>query len=69
MCDAGGFEIYLRGELETYSDQTLELYYQDLLQALREGRNLSEERYSNMSRKLGYGSLEEHDNALRGQTS
>ena len=65
VCNAGGFEIYLRGELETYSDQTLELYYQDLMQALREGRNLSEERYGNMSVKLGYSSLEEHENALK----
>jgi len=65
VCDAGGFEIYLRGELETYSDQTLELYYQDLLQALKAGRNLSEERYGNMSLKLGYSSLEEHENALK----
>jgi hypothetical protein len=65
VCDAGGFEIYLRGELETYSDQTLELYYQDLVQALKGGRNLSEERYGNMSLKLGYSSLEEHENALK----
>lgn len=65
MCQAGGFEIYLRGEMETYSDQTLDLYYQDLMQALREGRNVAEERYLRMSLKLGYSSLEEHENAMK----
>lgn len=66
-CQAEGFDIYLRGELETYSDQTLDLYYQDLSQALREGRNLAEERYLGMSRRLGYSSLEEHENALKAE--
>ncbi|MDY6918203.1 MAG: DUF4125 family protein [Chloroflexota bacterium] len=68
-CQAEGFETYLRGELETYSDQTLDLYYRDISQGLREGRNLAEERYLKMSLKLGYSSLEEHENALKAETA
>ncbi len=67
VCEAGGFEIYLHSELETYSDQTLDLYYRDTTEALKQGGNLSEERYLKMSLKLGYGSLEEHENALKTQ--
>ena len=67
VCEAGGFEIYLHSELETYSDQTLDLYYHDITEGLREGKNLAEERYLKMSLKLGYSSLDEHENALKAQ--
>ena len=53
------FEVYLRCELETYSDSTLESYYQDLSQALSEGRNKEEERYTQVYQNMGYSSLEE----------
>ena len=36
--------VYLRSELETYSDKTLELYFKDISKALEEGGNLSVER-------------------------
>lgn len=61
LCQAGSFENYLHSELETYSDQTLELYFQDISQALKEGKNLAQERYLKMAQKLGYSSLEEQD--------
>ena len=67
VCEAGGFEIYMHSELETYSGQTLDLYYYDITEALREEKNLAEERYLKMSLKLGYSSLDEHENALKAQ--
>jgi hypothetical protein len=54
-----GFKIYLSCELETYSDETLELYFGDVSRAEKEGRNLTEERYARMTRQMGYGSIDE----------
>lgn len=39
------FETYLKAELETYSEQTLDLLYQDLSKLKAEGKNGSEEVY------------------------
>lgn len=44
---------YLRGELETYSDRTLERYHSNLISAKSQGRNLVEETYRNMFALLG----------------
>jgi hypothetical protein len=52
-------EIYLRSELETYSDRTLELYLKDLTKALEEGRNLTAERYNYLFKQLGYNSIDD----------
>lgn len=54
-----GFAKYLRSELETYSDRTLELVYRDLQKAIKDGRNILREQYELLFRKLGYNSLEE----------
>ncbi len=51
--------VYLRSELETYSDRTLELYYKDICQALAEGRNLTAERYTYLFKQIGYNSIED----------
>lgn len=51
--------IYLRSELETYSDRTLELYLKDLTKALDEGRNLIAERYTYLFKQLGYNSIDD----------
>jgi len=51
--------IYLRSELETYSDRTLELYLKDLTKALDEGRNLTAERYTYLFKQLGYNSIDD----------
>ena len=51
--------VYLRSELETYSDHTLELYYKDISQALGEGRNLTAERYTYLFKQIGYNSIED----------
>jgi hypothetical protein len=51
--------IYLRSELETYSDRTLELYLKDLKKAQDEGRNLTAERYTYLFKQLGYNSIDD----------
>lgn len=52
------FANYERSELETYSDQTLELYYRDVLTAKRGRVNLVEERYKILYKGMGFDSLE-----------
>ncbi len=56
---AGSFELYLSNELETYSDDTLQLYFADVSRAEKEGRNLAEERYTKLSQQIGYSSIDE----------
>jgi hypothetical protein len=55
----GGFELYLSSELETYSDETLKLYFGDVSKAEKEERNLAEERYTKLSQQIGYSSFDE----------
>jgi hypothetical protein len=50
--------IYLRSELETYSDRTLELYFGDVSRAAAEGRNLTEERYTFIFKQIGFDSID-----------
>jgi hypothetical protein len=56
---SGGFELYLSSELETYSDETLELYFGDACKAEKEGRNLAEERYTKLAQQIGYAYIDE----------
>ncbi len=49
---------YLRSELETYSDRTLQLYHKDIQKAKEEGRNLVGERYTYLFQQIGYDSIE-----------
>jgi hypothetical protein len=51
--------VYLRSELETYSDRTLELYYKDVCKALAESKNLTAERYTYLFKQIGYNSIED----------
>jgi len=46
------FWLYLRSELQTLSSQTLNLYYNNINQALKEGRNLVVERYEILMNNL-----------------
>jgi len=55
------FETYLRRELETYSERTLESLYADVTEKQRQGYNMAEELYGHMVRALGYESLTEAD--------
>jgi hypothetical protein len=51
--------VYLRSELETYSDRTLGLYFKDVSRALEEGRNLNEERYTFLFQQIGHDSIDD----------
>lgn len=53
------FLNYAISEWATYSDQTLELYYQDLLMAQLAGINLVKKRYENLYKSLGFANLRE----------
>lgn len=55
---------YLRCELETYSDQTLNLYYQNLLSYQKQGINLSEKMCATMVKGAGFKSLHEAEEHL-----
>lgn len=54
----GNFVNYEQSELETYSDETLSLYYRDLSEANLQQINLVEKRYLNLYEELGYQNLE-----------
>jgi hypothetical protein len=53
------FNIYLSCELETYSDETLNLYLRDITKAVAENKNLAQERFLFLFKKLGYNSISE----------
>jgi len=59
------FETYLRAELETYSEATLELLYGDMLALQKSGTSLSEATYGNLARQWGFESLEALEESLR----
>jgi hypothetical protein len=59
------FETYLRGELETYSNATLELLYFDILDKNLKGINMAEELYLYLVKEKGYDSLDEAEQAQR----
>ena len=59
------FVIYLRGELETYSDNTLACLYRDVTEARARGENLTEGIYREMVRNLGYRSIEDAEARIR----
>jgi hypothetical protein len=59
------FETYARGELETYSERTLELLHRDLLAMQARGESLSEMVYDYLVRASGYESLEEAEKKMK----
>ena len=58
------YETYLRGELSTYSDRTLELYGRFITELCRQGKNLAEMTLSNTAVLYGYESLEDLEKRL-----
>ncbi len=62
------FVRYLRGELETYSGETLAHLYRDMTESRDSDRNLTEAIYENMVRSHGYVSIDEAEQAARRQT-
>ncbi|OZG68044.1 DUF4125 family protein [Bifidobacterium eulemuris] len=57
------FETYLRGELGTYSERTLELYERMVNEYKTAGRNLTEETILNTVRLGGFAGLDEAEAA------
>ena len=55
---------YARCELETYSDQTLHLYWAHVKKALRLGLNLVRERYVHLFGQMGMGRIEDVESGL-----
>jgi hypothetical protein len=58
-------ETYLRGELETYSKTTLELYYQDVKDHVSQKINRPELVYNNQVKYYGYNSLKDAEAVLQ----
>ena len=58
------FETYLKGELETYSLNTLSLYYECLLEQKRNNVNASEIDLEHKIHHYGYDSLEDANTTL-----
>ena len=61
------FETYLRGELGTYSDKTLDLYGRFIVSYLQDGKNLTEDIMMNTALLYGYESLQKAEELLEGQ--
>jgi len=59
------FLIYIKCELETYSDKLLELYSAFIKRAQNSGINLIEERYNNLFRRIGYESIADKESKER----
>ena len=58
------FETYLRGEMRTYSDKTLDLYGRFIVSYLQAGKNLTKEIMTNTALLYGYESLEKAEELL-----
>jgi hypothetical protein len=63
--DLDDFSNYLGAELETYSDQTLELLAADAQACHRDGGNMSLEVYRFLAEQAGYASLEQMEESFR----
>lgn len=61
---AASVEVYLRGELLTWSEKTLELGTAHVAECLRTNRNLPRENLRHIARLYGYDSLEAAERAL-----
>ncbi|MBQ4259675.1 MAG: DUF4125 family protein [Lachnospiraceae bacterium] len=58
------YETYLRGEMSTYSEETLMLYGRFIVGLLQEGRNLAYEIMNNTARLYGYESVEDAESKI-----
>lgn len=58
------FETYLRGELATYSDLTLDLYGRFIVSYLQKGNNLTRDIMANTALAYGYECLDQAEQAL-----
>ena len=63
--DGSNFSIYLQCELETYSDNTLELYYKNSKSAFDRGENLALRTLERLVKKGGYNDLDHAEKLLK----
>jgi hypothetical protein len=61
------FETYLRSELETYSEKTLELLLRDIRQLQADGMSMPEATYRHLARQWGFPSLENMEQSIARQ--
>jgi hypothetical protein len=69
--DGRNFAVYLRSELETYGEKTIELYYQQVHKTFSDGENLTLKMLTKLVQKGGYSDLdqaERHLAALRAKS-
>lgn len=59
------FETYLKGELATYSEKTLEYYAAYVRELLQQGSNLNEMILKNTCLSYGYSSIEDAENRMK----
>ena len=62
--DSASIETYLRGELYSYSEKTLNLYYEYINECIRKNKNLALENIKNIVLKKGFLSLGEAEESL-----
>lgn len=68
--DGRNFGIYLGCELETYSNRTLQLYFENIETAVASNRNLAVEALQRLVRKNGYRDLHHAESVLKcGETA
>lgn len=65
--DGRNFSVYLRCELETYGERTVQLYHENVERADAAGRNLAIEALDRLVERSGYASLEQAEQVLAGQ--
>ena len=63
--NGSNFSIYLRCELETYSDKTIQLYYQHVKKAVDKGRNIALAALQKLIKKGGYRDLDQAEKYLK----
>ena len=66
--DNTSYETYLRGELGTYSDETLILYGRFIARLAQEGKNLAYETMNNTAQLLGYKDADDAESRMKGAT-
>ena len=59
------FGHYMSCELQSWDPETLDSYYNDVVVAKSQGKNLAEVRYDNLYESLGKGSLKEVSDSLQ----
>ena len=65
--DGRNFSIYLQSELETYGEKTIELYYQQIDEAVTNGDNLTLKMLERLLEKGGFKGLDHAENYFKNQ--